>query len=126
TGRVGNFTNMLFEPLTGTLIYDSFSNVLVNDSPSLRPGGGPIWGDMTVTLLDHSFAEQATVGSTRFGNDYLAGGADNDRIFGGLGDDIIQGDGSIDLAVSARRLSDGTLQVFGSVESVTDGDDYIE
>ena len=33
-----------------------------------------------------------------FGNDYIAGGADNDMIFGQLGNDTIQGDGSIDRA----------------------------
>ena len=36
-----------------------------------------------------------------FGNDYIAGGADDDQIFGQLGNDTIQGDGSIDLTTVA-------------------------
>ncbi len=125
TGRVGVRTSLLHQALTGTLIYDIFGSVLVNGVPANEPGGSPVWADFTLALLDHSFAEQAA-GTTRFGNDYLAGGAGDDRLFGGLGDDTIQGDGSIALEVSARRLADGTLEVLGSVEAATDGDDYIE
>ena len=34
------------------------------------------------------------------GNNYLAGGADDQMVFGRLGDDVIQGDGSIESAVA--------------------------
>ncbi|MHC4561200.1 MAG: hypothetical protein ACYS8X_00330 [Planctomycetota bacterium] len=66
-----------------------------------------------VTLLDHSDAPAANTS----GNDYLAGGADDDLLFGQLGADTVQGDGSIDVAVSAT---------VPSFDAVTDGDDYIE
>ena len=61
----------------------------------------------------------------RFGNDYLAGGAHDDTIFGQLGADVIQGDGSIDLTVGASRPA-GDLVLLPSAEAASDGDDYIE
>ena len=65
-----------------------------------------------------------------FGNDYIAGGAADDSIFGELGNDTIQGDGSIDLVVGARRDSNNALVLMPSVDDYagagTDGDDYIE
>jgi Ca2+-binding RTX toxin-like protein len=61
------------------------------------------------------------------GNDQIAGGGHNDVIFGQLGNDTIQGDGSIgDVLVDAYRAEDGTLVVVASSEASTDGDDYIE
>src|SRR3989442_1683535 len=41
-----------------------------------------------------------------FGNDYLAGGANNDLIFGQLGSDVVQGDGSIDFVSHPYLSSD--------------------
>ncbi|MDA1274643.1 MAG: proprotein convertase P-domain-containing protein [Verrucomicrobia bacterium] len=124
--RVGNFTNSLFQTLAGARIYDDLGTSMVDGVPRNEPDGAPVWGDFTLALLDHSFVEEATPGSTRFGDDYLAGGPDDDRIFGGLGHDIIQGDGSIDLSVWAARQPDGTLQVAPSAEAASDGNDYIE
>ena len=61
-----------------------------------------------------------------YGSDYIAGGSDDDVILGQLGDDVIQGDGSIDEVVSAARVN-GLLVIDPSVEnSATDGDDIIE
>ena len=53
------------------------------------------------------------------GNDYIAGGPQDDTIFGQLGDDTIQGDGSIEgkltqNPVGADRNSDGILTVISS------------
>ena len=68
----------------------------------------------------------------------MAGGAGNDEIFGQLGNDVIQGDGSIvskvdglpgTPAVSAARTNVGgllELVVVPSFEAASDGDDYIE
>ncbi|MCI0538465.1 MAG: hypothetical protein L0Z50_24930, partial [Verrucomicrobiales bacterium] len=64
-------------------------------------------------ILDHS----ATSLPATSGNDSIAGGADHDVIFGQLGNDNIQGDGSIDIDV---------LTTGASVEATTDGDDYVE
>jgi len=97
----------------------------VNSASSTIPGGGPVWEGFNIELLDHDLATQ-TAGGNNFGNDYIAGGASDDEIFGELGNDIIQGDGSIDLSVGATRLADGTLSVQASAEAVTDGADYIE
>jgi Ca2+-binding RTX toxin-like protein len=64
---------------------------------------------------------------TNFGGDYIAGGAHDDQIFGQLGNDTIQGDGSIDLTVGAQWSADGALSVQPSVENAaSDGHDYIE
>ena len=41
----------------------------------------------------------------------LAGGADDDTLFGQGGNDTLQGDGSITLAISAGRDADGLLVV---------------
>ena len=67
-----------------------------------------------IVLLDQS----ATPAPMTFGNDFIAGGANNDVIFGQLGDDTIQGDGSIDLDVTTTTPS--------AENPTTDGDDYIE
>src|SRR4029079_1280774 len=88
-----------------------------------------------------------------FGNDYLAGGAANDLVFGQMGDDILMGDGRIEDAVDATKhvgasrspdgcpASDtpgtdpthggtcdltGDLDLVSSFDATTDGEDYIE
>ena len=67
------------------------------------PTGSAWWADFDITLLDHDTDVQATP-LNRFGDDVIAGGSDDDMIFGQLGDDTIQGDGITDLAVA----DDGT------------------
>ena len=67
-------------------------------SSSTRPGDAAVWEDFDVTILDHSFDDADRPAPNSFGNDYIAGGADDDQIFGQLGNDMIQGDGSIDAA----------------------------
>ncbi|MFN8136916.1 MAG: calcium-binding protein [Propionicimonas sp.] len=80
---------------------------------------------LRITLLDHDvLALKAAVKA--FGDDDLAGGAGSDVVFGQLGDDVIQGDGSIDLAVGASRDAQGRLVLSPSELAPTDGDDYIE
>jgi Ca2+-binding RTX toxin-like protein len=80
---------------------------------------------LRLVLLDHDvLAQQAAVRA--FGDDYLAGGAGADVIFGELGDDTIQGDGSIDLEVGAARDAAGHLVLHASELRPDDGDDYIE
>ena len=96
----------------------------------------------------HAFDVQAGAkGANSFGNDYLAGGAQHDVLFGQMGDDVVQGDGGIETAfagishVGASRTPDGCsgiagtslvcdvvgdLDVVASLELATDGEDYIE
>src|SRR5437899_2202787 len=63
-----------------------------NGAPQLDPRGHGTWGDYLVTISDHM--DVPILGS--YGNDYIAGGAADDMIFGELGNDTAQGDGSID------------------------------
>ena len=55
------------------------------------------------------------------GNDYMAGGPQHDNVFGQGGNDIMQGDASVALTVSATQPSVADLGGPGS-----DGDDYME
>jgi len=128
--------NPRFRALSGTVIYgnsnDPFANqATVDGTPQLDPDGQPRWGDWVIRLMDHSLADE-TDELNNFGGDYIAGGPANDMIFGQLGDDTIQGDGSIaglvddGVGVTAERNDDGTLTLVPSFEATTDGDDYIE
>ncbi len=98
------------------------------DSPGID--AFPWWAEYVVRFdpnladLDefHSFDVQLSVddpsnpnakGLNSFGNDYIAGGAHNDLVFGQMGDDIVMGDGRIedaasgDFHVGASRSPDG-------------------
>src|SRR5512143_513827 len=104
---------------------------LVNGSWQLSPDNLPCWGNFRILLEQQASDTPAAF----YGDDYIAGGAADDMIFGQLGDDTIQGDGSISdddgmvktaTPVFAKRLPDGTLEYRASVEAESDGDDYIE
>ncbi|MGM1053714.1 MAG: hypothetical protein ACQEXO_15205, partial [Pseudomonadota bacterium] len=62
-------------------------------------GTDPNWSfGRTISLLDHDHDTQDVIGANRpYGDDLMAGGTDGDMLFGGLGDDVIQGDGSIEI-----------------------------
>ncbi len=84
--------------LTGTLIYGVTPGVndglpLVNNvTPATAVYADPAGGTQySIQLLDHGTSTDARL----FGDDYVAGGAGNDEIFGQLGNDILQGDASI-------------------------------
>ena len=111
----GNAIDPRFRALTGTVIYGTsgLPQVAGEFGAAIQPvpGGRPIWSDWTITL-------DQLLDPAQFGNDYIAGGGGNDEIFGQLGDDTIQGDGSIDSKVnighaslvrSAARLEPGIL-----------------
>ena len=114
-----------FRTLTGGTIYDANGNPQVSALAASVPGVLPTWADWTITL-------DQTLDSSHYGNDYIAGGAANDEIFGQLGNDTIQGDGSILTAltgnhlVGAARDANNGLVLFPSFEAASDGDDYIE
>lgn len=124
---LGNHTNPRFRVLDGTQIYstagrDAAGAAQVTGAWQNDPAGATAWSDFRIRLLDHADDTPAD----RYGNDYNAGGAADDVIFGQLGSDVIQGDGSIDLAVGAERTAAGDLIVNPSAEAATDSDDYIE
>src|SRR5439155_12872592 len=92
-----------------------------------RDGDGnhaPDWAEYQVFHLYQSLTEP----SGSYGDDYIAGGPADDVIFGQLGKDTIQGDGSIDGSrVYAYRDANNVLQINPSVDALaTDGNDYIE
>ncbi|MEO1639795.1 MAG: hypothetical protein AAFU41_11175 [Pseudomonadota bacterium] len=131
--------------LAGTEIYGT--TIGVDDGQALVTGTAQANPDGTAQRLIVIFDHSDTEDPLEFGDDYIAGGAEDDMIFGQLGDDIIQGDGSIDfdedgiadwdaadtdaLAVGAFRSGpQNLLTINASVEDFLglgrDGDDYIE
>jgi Ca2+-binding RTX toxin-like protein len=119
--------------LEGTLIYGITPGVndgtaLITDITQLNP-------DMTVQRLITIFDHGDNANPLEYGSDIIAGGAEDDMIFGQMGDDIIQGDGTTDFidGIDARASRDpvtGLLNVNPSIEDYLgvgrDGDDYIE
>ncbi|MCP4784386.1 MAG: calcium-binding protein, partial [Fuerstiella sp.] len=114
-------TDARWKVLRGAQIHSGNGTPLVTATAQNNPNAVPL---RDIVLFDHTFSTSGTV----FGNDDLAGGSDSDLVFGQLGNDAIQGDGTI-LSVSGSR----TLDVRTSLTSIddfdgpeTDGDDYIE
>lgn len=107
--RRDDSSSLRMQTLTGTEIYTE-NNVNVSGDRAANPDGIEV---RDITLLDHADTTSANL----YGDDVIAGGADDDSIFGQLGNDTIQGDGSIDINIS---------QTGASVEAQSDGDDYIE
>ena len=174
TRRDGVITNPRFQTLSGQVIYSrndipaslqglaqlpasqfEVGEVLVNDVALdyRNPDGtAPAWAEFLIEELYHSADIEAGTSPVPdgFGADYLAGGQDDDQLFGQLGDDTIQGDGGIESAVGADPqpvgavrvvdVSDPTitltptlpeqtryfLEITPSFETADDGDDYIE
>ena len=151
TGAV-DISNPRFQTLIATLLYSrsdlapspsaDASGVLQIDGTARNyrdPDGVPYWAEYVIENLFHSAAiEAGMVGAGTFGDDYLAGGPQNDVVFGQLGDDVVQGDGGIEIAdgggtpAGAWRtpggVSDpvGPLTVNPSFDATTDGEDYVE
>ena len=133
--RPGVITDPRFRALVSTQIYgkdgvnagvDQAERAANTDRNYRDPHGtyAPSWAEYEVKDLFHSEAEATLPGS--FGDDYIAGGAEHDVIFGQFGNDTVQGDGSIDGAVAgspvlARREADNSLTVVPSFEAATDG-----
>ncbi|HEX2136568.1 MAG TPA: hypothetical protein VHG30_11795, partial [Microvirga sp.] len=149
----GDAIDPRFRALVGATIYgdDGLVRVAGEFEEAIQPvpGGRPTWADWRITL-------DPSLDAGQFGDDYIAGGAHDDEIFGQLGNDTIQGDGTIgpetgeipanfvvpsmDFALAAggtltlaaptnagaKRGSDGSLTVTASFEGQSDGDDYIE
>src|SRR5262249_23014103 len=134
-----------FITLNAATIYNALADINSSDispNPVLRADPrGVLHRD--ITLLDIS----TTTDTTRYGNDYIAGGGGDDEIIGQLGTDVIQGDGSTaltpdgsiaNLVGASRDPVTGALIVSPSVEHpaangndpnadpTADGNDYIE
>ncbi|SHL67163.1 hypothetical protein SAMN05444414_1269 [Roseovarius marisflavi] len=98
------------DPVTGAFLPDYLPNVTAEWQPS--PSG--IQG-RDISLFDHSEGASPET----WGDDIIAGGADDDRLFGQRGDDTVYGDASIDFDAPG-----GPLVIQDGSES--DGNDYIE
>jgi hypothetical protein len=116
--QVFTITNPRFETLAGTAIYtdSTFSDMVnVDGTPrAFRTQGGaylPGWASWNVQYLDQNLGTDAS----RAGNDYIAGGADDDEIFGQGGNDVIMGDGSVLTALTGNTFTGGapvSVQIF--------------
>ena len=127
----GVMTNARYRMLTGSTVYDrsaATGDALVEEAANAAPTGSPLWTDFLASVDPAQGTEFGITFSfhANFGGDNIAGGAADDVIFGQFGDDIIQGDGFIDIDVAASVNADGTLALTPSAENVSDGDDYIE
>ncbi|MDH3308210.1 MAG: hypothetical protein OEO77_11915, partial [Acidimicrobiia bacterium] len=167
----GVITSGRFQTLCGTVIYtrsdltscgitgtaDDSGLLLTDGTPRdyRDPDTAPWWAQYLIDYaVWHNFDYEDGIGGVdSWGNDYLAGGAHHDMLFGQLGNDIIQGDGGIEDAhaaiehVGASRTPDGCvaadtgglsptragtcdlvgdLDLIASFDLATDGQDYIE
>ncbi|MEZ6122879.1 MAG: calcium-binding protein [Planctomycetaceae bacterium] len=107
--------------LSGTEIYAGDGTPLVTGKAQEDPNAVPL---RDITIFNHTVSTASDV----YGHDNLAGGAGDDLVFGQLGNDSIQGDGSVldknglpTLLVMQTQLSVDDFAGPGS-----DGDDYIE
>ncbi|SLN60007.1 Bifunctional hemolysin/adenylate cyclase precursor [Roseovarius gaetbuli] len=98
------------DPITGAFLPDYLPNVTAEWQPSLSGVQG-----RDISLFDHSEGASPET----WGNDIIAGGADDDRLFGQRGDDTVYGDATIDFDAPG-----GPLVIQDGSES--DGNDYIE
>ena len=113
--RSASATDPRFTVLEGTQIYNDNSFALVEDGNSI--GANPAGVEARrILLFDH---DNSAANNGNFGDDTIAGGADDDVIFGQLGDDQIHGDGLLD----GTTLVTLTATITGSDIG---GDDYIE
>src|SRR5262249_25536631 len=103
--RTGASFDPRFQTLTGSTIFDTNGNALISNIDRANPTGAL---ERFIRPLNHTF----TTDPSYFGNDYIAGGPGDDRIFGELGNDTIQGDANILSrylgAVSVSAFSDPT------------------
>jgi hypothetical protein len=100
-------TSPIVRQLAGDTMYDG-----VMAGHELDPHMGALgW---TITLLDHAADTPAHL----YGGDVAAGGADEDYVFGQLGNDTLHGDGVLDTT--------GVWSIVTSGDTTTDADDYVE
>ncbi|MBL8811907.1 MAG: hypothetical protein JNM43_17210, partial [Planctomycetaceae bacterium] len=114
-------TDTRWRTLSGTQLLEVDGNGSVTSTPQVDPAGTK---KRTVTQFDNL----ASTPATRYGNDAIAGGAENDMIFGQLGNDAIQGDGAL-LNLSGAMIYDIASTLLSADDyagSGRDGDDYVE
>ena len=134
--RRGDDLSPRFRDLTVESIYSTTNSTItanVGDGWQSDPADAV---GRDIELLDHSDAVQADP-QGRFGADIMAGGADNDVMFGQLANDLMQGDGyigtddgdssTITYMVNVADTVDPDENLYFNIpEAVSDGDDYLE
>jgi Ca2+-binding RTX toxin-like protein len=119
--REPRVTGARWRALSGSGLLEADGNGAVTNAWQADPAAAP---QRDVTLFDH--AEITPV--AKYGSDQIAGGADDDMIFGQLGNDGIQGDGAV-LSTAGNVLRDvrtTRLSQDDAAGTGRDGDDYIE
>ncbi|RJR51575.1 MAG: hypothetical protein C4576_03520, partial [Desulfobacteraceae bacterium] len=121
--RRGDNLSPRMQVLGGSVIYDASGTALVTGGTRGNPD---VVYERDIVLYNHS--DDPTPGT--WGADFIAGGPDDDTIFGQLGDDTIQGDAGVALLADGGVDFNAVAVVqlgHASVENwVTDGRDYIE
>ncbi len=110
--RTASADNPRFAVLEGSALYGADWQPDIANTVAADPSGTPA---RDILLLDHSDTTNAGL----YGADTIAGGADDDQLFGQLGDDSLHGDGTI---------VNGQLAALSSTIAGSDvgGDDYVE
>jgi Ca2+-binding RTX toxin-like protein len=115
--RRGDHDSELVQTLAGgTRLYNADGSANISSGLHTQVN---VTKERNIELLNHvDSGDQANY----FGSDYIAGGGGEDRIFGQMGNDTIQGDGSIGPVDSHTVVSASQA----SVDAATDGNDYVE
>ncbi|HSG90608.1 MAG TPA: hypothetical protein VLA56_15440 [Pseudomonadales bacterium] len=116
--RTGTTVGPRMQVLSSTVIYGETLGVddgeaLVTGVAQADPDGNET---RVIVLLDHDDALEAASAPSH-GDDYLAGGGDDDLLFGQLGDDVLLGDA--DVAAVSLAPATGLLSISGSTGSVS-------
>ena len=90
--------------LSGQIIYDDNDQLQITFDSQINPDDLQC---RDITILDHSDTPAPDV----FGDDYIAGGADDDMIYGQIGEDTNQADGTIDEALTAYREANVNIEI---------------
>ena len=129
--RTGDISSLRFQVLTDDAIFQQdtgCANIATAGpcatNPNLTHDDPRGVKERDVVLFDHDTSTPAG----RYGADVVAGGAEDDVIFGQLGDDWLQGDGSVIDDAGAITVDVRTTRL--SVEDLAgpgrDGDDWVE
>ena len=129
--RTGDISSLRFQVLTDDAIFQQdtgCANIATAGpcatNPNLTHDDPRGIKERDVVLFDHDTSTPAG----RYGADVVAGGAEDDVIFGQLGDDWLQGDGSVIDDAGAITVDVRTTRL--SVEDLAgpgrDGDDWVE
>ena len=124
-GRLDIDTNPRLRALLGAQIYTTAGDLLIDRLSQYGDpnwdGVAPFWADFVIAAHDGQTTwdgalvlDQDAVNRT-YGDDHVAGGSQDDMVFGQRGDDTIQGDGSLFYDVwEAGRLSAAGLPTVGA------------